>query len=131
MKRVRCGAFGQAQDEVRPERTLTTAGSARKSVTDVEGKTLTCTCHAVPDGYSPVSYGVIGARGEKEAARLTPEITSQPACAKSSYFFQRLTSDWSPGETPRTRKGNQTNRSLKSVRKPGRWLSREGGGRVG
>lgn len=54
-------------------------------------------------------------------------MISHPASSKSLYFRYRLTSDWSPGEMPLTRKGNQTKRSLKSVRKPGRLLSGESG----
>ena len=54
-------------------------------------------------------------------------MISHPASSKSLYFRYRLTSDWSPGEMPLTRKGNQTKRSLKSVRKPGRLLVGESG----
>ena len=63
--------------------------------------------------------GTLRARGEEEDT-LTPDMMSHPPSSKSLYFIHRLTSDWSPGEIPRTRKGNQTNRSLKSVLNPGK-----------
>lgn len=47
---------------------------------------------------------------------------SHPASSKSLYFLYKFTSDCSPGEIPLTRYGNQTKRSLNSVRKPGRLL---------